>query len=196
MGALVPNQYSMVLRVGAPDPMPGDWWSAYRALFEIVASVGALHTSTPDRAWFAVSEGHGFENATTHIAWRDPPFDDDTRRRREEERLRLREEYGWRNTAMRSALSRLPRFHLPNRTYYLFGGPASAVVEVCYPDSPTEWRNPDLFWPDDRRWFVATDVDFWSLYVGGDDDLIADLIRSVPTSTELVALDRQLEIEE
>ncbi len=196
VGALVPNQYSMVLRVAAPDPMPGDWWSAYRALFEIVASAGALHTSTPDRAWFAVWEGHGFESATTHIAWGDPPFDDDTRRRREEERLRLREEDRRRNTATRLALSRLPRFHLPNRTYYLFGGPVSAVAEVCYPDSPTEWRNPDLFWPDDRRWFVATDVDFWSLYVGGDDDLIADLIRSVPTSTELVALDRQLEIEE
>lgn len=196
VGALVPNQYSMVLRVRASDPMPGDWWSAYRRLFEIVASVGARHTRTPDRAWFAVWEGHGFATATTHIAWRDPPIDDDTRRRREEERLRLREEDGRRNSAIRSALSLLPQFHLPNRTYYLFGGPVSAVAEVRNPDSSTEWRNPDLFWPDDRRWFVATDVELWSLYIGGDDDLIANLRRSVPTSTELVTLDRQLEIEE
>lgn len=196
VGALVPNQYPMLLRVRAPDPMPGDWWSAYRALFEIVASIGARHTGTPDRAWFAVWEGHGFANATTHVAWRDPPFDDDTRRQREEERARLRKEDERRNAAIRAALGRLPRFHLPNRTYYLLGGSVSAVAELRYPDSSTEWRNPDLFWPDDRRWFVATDVDFWSLYVGGDDDVIADLSDSVPTSTEIVTLDRQLEIED
>ena len=34
-----------------------------------------------------------------------------------------------------------------------------------------DWRNPDLFWPDDRRWFIATDVDFWSLYIGGSKQL-------------------------
>jgi hypothetical protein len=53
-----------------------------------------------------------------------------------------------------------------------------------------------LFWPDDRRWFVATDVDFWSLYVGGDNDLVADLVASVTTHTEAVTLSYQLEIEE
>lgn len=196
VGALVPNQYPMILRVSAPDPVPGDWWSAYRALFEIVASIGERHTGTPDRAWFAVWEGHGFDTATTHVAWPDPPFDDDTRRQREQERARLREEDERRNDAIRDALGRVPRFHLPNRTYYLLGGRMSAVAELRYPDSPTEWRNPDLFWPDDRRWFVATDVDFWSLYVGGDERFIAELSDSVPTSKELVTLDRQLEVED
>lgn len=196
VGALVPNQYPMILRLRAPDPMPGDWWPAYRALFEIVASIGGRHTDTPDRAWFAVWEGHGFANTTTHIAWRDPPFDDDTRRRREQERARLRQEDEHRNAAIRSALNRRPQFHLPNRSYYLLGAPVSAVTQLRYPDSSTEWRNPDLFWPDDRRWFVATDVDFWSLYVGGDGDFIADLSNSVPTRAEIVTLSRQLEIED
>ena len=58
------------------------------------------------------------------------------------------------------------------------------------------FRNPDLFWPDDRRWFVATDVDFWSVYVGGDDDLVAELAGAVPTECELVDLDRPLPIED
>ncbi len=174
----------MVLRVRAPDSTPGDWWSAYRALFEIVASTGARHTGTPDRAWLAVWEGHGFANATTHVAGRD------------KERAQFREEDERRNAAIRAALGRLPQFHLPNRTYYLLGGAVFAVTQLRYPDSSTEWRNPDLFWPDDRRWFVATDVDLWSLYIGGDDDFIADLSDSVPTSTEVVTLDRQLESED
>lgn len=171
VGALVPNQYASILRVSAPDPLPGDWWSAYRALFEVVASIGERHTDTPHRAWFAIWEGHGFESAMADIACPDSPFDD-------------------------AGESRLQKFHLPNRTYYLLGGPASAVGGLRYPDSPTEWRNPDLCWPDDRRWFVATDVDVWSLYVGGDDGFIAELSDRVPTSTELVGLDRRLEIED
>ena len=75
VGALVPNQYPLVLRVHAPAPSPGDWWSEYRELFEIVASVGERHTSTPALAWFAVWEGCGFDTATTHIAWPDLPTD-------------------------------------------------------------------------------------------------------------------------
>jgi hypothetical protein len=34
------------------------------------------------------------------------------------------------------------------------------------------------------------------LYIGGDDDFIAALARSVPTPSEIVALDRPLEIED
>ena len=89
----------------------------------------------------------------------------------------------------------VPRFALPDRTYYLMAGPVDAVAGLRDP-STGYWFNPDLFWPDDRRWFVATDVDFWSLYVGGDDDLIADLARTVGTPTEIVTLADQLKIED
>jgi hypothetical protein len=73
-------------------------------------------------------------------------------------------------------------------------GPVTAVTQLTYPGL-NGWRNPDLFWPDDRRWFVATDVDFWSLYIGGDHDFITDLARHVPTRVEPSALDRRFEIE-
>jgi len=196
VGALVPNQYPSVLRVRAPSPRPDGWWTAYRHLYEIVASIGERHTCSPDRAWFAVWEGHGFDTATTHVAWRDPPLDEETLRAREAERSRVREEGERRNAAIRAALVQVPRFDLPNRTYYLLEGPVSAATQLSHPEPMGEWRNPDLFWPDDRRWFVATDIDFWSLYIGGDDDFVAELARSVPTRTEIVTLDRQLEIED
>jgi hypothetical protein len=45
------------------------------------------------------------------------------------------------------------------------------VTELRHPDGDG-WRNPDLFWPQDQGWFVATDVDFWSLYIGGSTGFV------------------------
>lgn len=93
-------------------------------------------------------------------------------------------------------LAPIPRLHLQHRTYYLLTGPVHAAPELEYPGEPGRWHNPDLFWPDDRRWFVATDVDFWSLYVGGDDGFLADLAAAVPTPNEPVDPDLPLEAED
>jgi len=195
VGALVPNQYPLVLRVRAPDPSVEDWWSAYRDLFEIIASFGERHTSSPDRAWFAVWEGHGFANSTSHIAWQEP-FDDTNRQAREQERSRLRDEDERRNAAIRASLRQVPCFDLPNRSYHLLAGPVAAATRLNDPGSPGTWRNPDLFWPDDRQWFVATDMDFWSLYIGGDHDFITELARNIPTPSGIVTLGHQLETED
>jgi hypothetical protein len=39
-------------------------------------------------------------------------------------------------------------------------------------------RSPNLFWPADRAWFVATEVDFDPTLVGGSIALLDDLLRS------------------
>ncbi len=195
VGALVPNQYPLVLRVRAPDPIPRGWSIAYRDLFAVVASIGERHTSSPDRAWFAVWQGHGFANRTTHVAWKEPP-DDTNRDAREQERSRLRDEDKRRNGAVTASLRQVPRFDLPNRSYHLLTGPVSATTQLDDPGSGATWRHPDLFWPDDHRWFVATDVDFWSLYIGGDHDFITELARNVPTHSEIVDFDLPLEVED
>jgi len=195
VGALVPNHYPLFLRVHAPELSVEDWWSAYRDLFEITATIGERHTSTPDQAWFAVWEGHGFANSTTHIAWQEP-FDETNRHARKQEQAQLHDEDMRRNTAIRASLRQVPRFDLPNRTYHLPTGPVSAATQLDDPGSVVPWRNPNLFWPDDRRWFVATDIDFWSLYIGGDHDFITELARNVATRTEIVTLAHRLEIED
>jgi len=169
VGSLIPNQYSSTLRVYPPEASAEDWWSEYRHLFEIIASVGERHTSRPGEAWFAVWEGHGFAARSTGIMARGATLDE---------------------------LSQVPRFDRPDRTYYLLSGPMSAVTKLEDPGSKdTVWHQPDLFWPDDHRWFVATDVDFWSLYIGGDRDFIAEIAEVSPTPTEIVTLDYTLESE-
>ena len=180
VGALVPNRYESLLRLHAPDPTPDGWWELYRDLFVLVASLGARNTTTPTHAWFAIWEGHGFDKATTHVAWRDPPANDAERQWRAAERERLRMADRERNATIGSALAAIPRFGLPGRAYYLTQGPLSAMADLRYPDVDG-WRNPDLFWPHDRSWFAATDVDVWSLYVGGSETFTNELAARAST---------------
>jgi len=76
VGWLVPNHFDSVLHVSAPAPDVADWWGAYCELFQLIAAIGQQHTASPDQGWFPIWEGHGFDNATSHIAWSDPPSDD------------------------------------------------------------------------------------------------------------------------
>lgn len=191
---LIPSRYESIIRLHAPDPEPEDWWERYRDLFDMVTSIGALHTSTTDRAWFAIWEGHGFGVSSGEMSWRDPPADEDEQRQREALRERHRNAVQERNARIGPALASVPQFELPDRSYYLLQGPLSALTGLRYPDSDG-WRNPDLFWPDDRSWFAATDVDFWSLFVGGSTEFTKELGRQVNSTWELVDRDRPLPIE-
>ena len=38
-------------------------------------------------------------------------------------------------------------------------------------------RSPNLWWPDDHAWFVATEVDDAWTYVGGSNDAIAVVLE-------------------
>ncbi len=192
---LVPGRFESIIRLHAPDPEPDDWWDLYRDLFATVTSVGATHTATPDLALFAIWEGHGFGPSSGEMGWRHPPADEAEQRQREELRERDRSAAQERDARIVPALAAVPRFALPERTYYLVQGSLSALVGLRYPDEDG-WRNPDLFWPDDRSWFVATDVDFWSLYVGGSNAFTSELSHRVNTAWEFVDRDEPLPIED
>lgn len=195
VGALVPNDYALHARVRAPSADHDDWWGEYRSLFAAVAAVGERHTSSSELAWFAVWDGHGWDTSTTHVAV-PGPLDEAGFRRLRATQARLREEDARRHAAVRAGLAAVPRFHVPHRTYHLLAGPVAAVVAIEEPGSPGRWQRPDLFWPNDRSWFVASDVDFWSLYVGGSERFVTELVEAVPTPAEVVTLDRRLEVED
>jgi hypothetical protein len=117
-----------------------------------------LATATPDHCWFCIWEGFGSLDF-----------------RGVSERVRL-----------------------PNRNYVLYSGPidlALASLQAAPPeiaaqlgDRPFDTHSPNLWWPDDRAWIVATEIDFAWTYVGGSPDLI----RSILVSAELEALPAQL----
>ncbi len=81
-----------------------------------------------------------------------------------------------------------PRFDLPGRGMHLLLGPAAAAA---FPLADERWPlaepgrqlHPNLWWPADHAWCVATDVDMMTTYVGGS----AEAVAAVVTDAELEA---------
>lgn len=68
-----------------------------------------------------------------------------------------------------------PRLRHPNRDYLLFSGPLLAATEIG--DQNGIWsQSPNLFWPADQAWCVATEIDFDSTLVAGSSELIAAVL--------------------
>jgi hypothetical protein len=165
---------ALVTRVGTPaglydrDPQPGlfDGWPKIgslpldlaRALVEVLRD----HTTAGDRCWFAAWEGWGdlrdgsaalhtiggsSDDAPTIL----PPG------------------------AYREKPTEHPRFKLPHRGYYLARGPLAAALETVY-GVTWGYHSASIWWPDDRAWCVATEVDFDWTYVGGSRECIAAIL--------------------
>ncbi|MGH2730700.1 MAG: hypothetical protein ACRDJI_08845 [Actinomycetota bacterium] len=65
-----------------------------------------------------------------------------------------------------------PRVTIPGRKYLLFRGALDVVRSF-----PHELDGgPQIWWPDDRAWCVATEIDLDSTYVGGGRDFVDRLI--------------------
>ena len=90
----------------------------------------------------------------------------------------LWEGYAWVPRAVPREIVDGSRVRLPQRGYILFEGPLDAASEMG--DRPTDdWfipQSPNLFWPEDRAWCVATEIDLDSTYVGGSARLVRDLV--------------------
>ena len=70
-----------------------------------------------------------------------------------------------------------PTLELPHRRYHLFAGPIEAA-RTSFSASRLSHHSANLWWPADRAWCVATEIDFAWTYVGGTravaDALLAD----------------------
>src|SRR4051794_23828781 len=130
-------------------------------LSALVDILGAS-TSTPGACWFGIWEGYGWMRGppaivelVAHEAGRAPDVDNPP-------------------NAAPPGRGRPARVRLPDRSLFLHEGPIEAAAAFCRP--PT-WQSPNLWWPDDRAWCVASEVDFRSTYLGGADELIARVRR-------------------
>jgi hypothetical protein len=69
-----------------------------------------------------------------------------------------------------------PALALRHRSYWLVRGPVG-LAAANLADEPSE-QSAHLWWPADRAWCVATDIDLMTTYVGGSAACIADLLRA------------------
>lgn len=69
--------------------------------------------------------------------------------------------YGFGDT--RDDVRQAPTFHVPARDYFLLQGPIDAAPESAV---ESRERSANLWWPDDRAWCVATEIDLNTTYIG------------------------------
>lgn len=79
----------------------------------------------------------------------------------------------------RRGLEQVPLFDLPNRRYHLMHGARHAATTISEPGAD-RLQIPDLWWPDDRRSFVATGTDLDWTYIAGSQAFIAETSRPSP----------------
>jgi hypothetical protein len=118
----------------------------------ILVEVLSRHTSTPTTCWFCVWEGTNPLDGGQDVVW----VKGGTLRARLHRRQAPPE------------LPPHPQVELPHRRYFLYGG--SIIGAMAFDQSPHLW------WPEDRSWFVATEVDYAWTYVGGTRHLIDELV--------------------
>ena len=73
-----------------------------------------------------------------------------------------------------------PRLRLPGRDHLLFAGPLSAALATGRHPVP-DWflpQSPNLLWPADRSWCLATEIDVDSTLVGGPVRLVEELLAA------------------
>ncbi|WP_326645418.1 hypothetical protein OG884_13085 [Streptosporangium sp. NBC_01755] len=85
----------------------------------------------------------------------------------------------------------IPRVEMPARPMLLLSGPLSAATTSF---SATSWldQRAGLWWPQDRTWCVATDVDLMTTYVGGTDECVATLVADEELEAMKVGADHRL----
>ncbi len=107
------------------------------------------HTTTPEVCWFCVWHGRGAFQVGTPLTSRPPS-------RAERKALRTRQEES------EAALDAIPKVRCGHgRDHVLFKGPIGAACAF------EDYVTPSLWWPDDRAWTVATEIDGVCTYVGG-----------------------------
>ena len=89
------------------------------------------------------------------------------------------------------AMKAIPRVALPAREHFLFTGPLSRTGRPFMFE--LREQSPTMWWPADRAWFVATEIDSYSTYVGGSQAAI-DAVLASP-DLEAIAATAQTEMD-
>ncbi len=139
-----------------------------------LVDVLARHTSTADDCFFALWEGYGDIHGGTAVSVL-------TQAPRGLFGRLLRRRNAWAvPPAFPPDVLGAPRVSIPNRSFLLFAGPLTeagqwGAAEVM-PGWPRRINSPNLMWPADHAWFVATEIDQPWTGIGGSAALLTDLL--------------------
>ena len=80
----------------------------------------------------------------------------------------------------------------PGRKYLLFRGPIEGVLTFLTGERPFWGDTPNIWWPADRAWCVATDIDLYDTYVGGSEECIEAILSNPELEALPATLDARL----
>ncbi len=129
---------------------------------EVLAGILRDWTATPEDCWFCVWDGFGWDSASALFA----VMTSDEAGQRPEPVAPPR-----RPDPVPGPVRAGPRVELPHRSYLLYQGPAEAALVLPGLEG-TSGQCPNLWWPADRAWCVASEIDLPWTYVGGPRGLI------------------------
>jgi hypothetical protein len=85
----------------------------------------------------------------------------------------------------------VPHVEMPARSMVLLRGPLADAADVSMDDWPWQ-QSPSLWWPADRAWCVATDVDQNTTYIGAGRDCVEALVATPALEVWAVERDQSL----
>jgi len=166
--SVVPEGLAAYCRVIHPDA-PG------RLSAEALAILGtavARHTRTPESCFFCLWEGHGWirQTGTAKIVFTPIGMPVASEEEHVEELT----------GGFREAIDHAIHVNLPGRIYSLLEGPLAAAGEFGWNLTATFFvrESPDLLWPKDHAWCMATDIDLGYTLICGSEELVAELMAA------------------
>lgn len=189
VGALVPEGFAAYVRIDHPGRSGGPPDAGLSALISVLGA----HTAAPRECLLCLWAGYGWLRPGRNFSGVY------TRRGRlgslgriAAARARRREERTL-GAALPEHLEERARLKLPAREYLVFRGPLEAVRAFRRDEPHGMWNDgPNLWWPEDRAWLVASDVDLDHTYVAGSRDLSAALLVEEAWTAQSVELDDPL----
>ena len=176
VAAVVPDGFPAYARLphpgGPPDGEEPEAGNLPPARLGLLTAVLGRHTGTPGACWFCLWDGYGWLHGSPAVGLltRRGPF---TRRGLSARRSHAPPI----PPALPPEVLGGPRVRLPGREYLLFTGPLAATPELGW-NGPGGFfpQSPNLFWPEDRAWCVATEIDLPYTLVAGSEPLVGELL--------------------
>jgi hypothetical protein len=161
-------QFHAISRPAAPGPTgPAPWdgedppeGNLPAELLRILCATLTEHTSTPSSCWFCLWDGYGWLHGSPSVA--------------------IMGNYGSiaPPPAFPAEVLEGPRVRLPSRDYLLFAAPLTAAPQLGWTDPYGFFfpQSPNLFWPQDHAWCVASEIDLFCTLVAGSEALAQALM--------------------
>ena len=151
-------------------PDSGNLWPAD---LTVLTSRLRRHTLAPDDCWFCLWSGYGWVGVTL-VREGSPPVPPSA-------------------DPIPESVQSGPEVRLPDREYFLYRGSVESAI-VWDPDWADRPQTANLWWPEDKSWCVATEIDLPWTYVGGSQELVGELVET--PGIEAVEVDAEAPVAE